>query len=187
MNGALSLEEMAEERLLERYGRSRSALGPGTVIQGKLTFDTTIRIDGNLSGDIYSSKAIIVARSGIIDAKIDAAVLVVIGCVKGDIRISDRLEILRGGIVEGKIETPKLIIEPGGILNARCKMQSEKNSAVGSKKEGQHISSNKETLAKVIETENDASGSRDELHISHKDTLPREGDNFLNLNRVQIF
>ena len=128
MNGALSVEELAEERLLERYGRTRSALGPGTVIQGKLTFDTTIRIDGNLSGDVFSSKAIIVAKSGFIDAKIDAAVLVVVGHVKGEIKVSDRLEIIGGGIVEGQVETPKLIIEPGAVLNGSCKMKGVKDS-----------------------------------------------------------
>ena len=45
-----------EECLSEKYGKVRSALGPGTVIQGRLSFDTPVRIDGTLSGDISSSE-----------------------------------------------------------------------------------------------------------------------------------
>jgi len=132
MSTIKSLEESAEERLLERFGKTRSALGPGTVIQGKLTFDTTIRIDGKLSGDVFSSKAIIVGKSGTIDAQIEVAVLVVIGRVKGEIRASERVEIIGGGYVEGTVETPKLVIEPGAVLNGACRMSAARAKKAGS-------------------------------------------------------
>jgi cytoskeletal protein CcmA (bactofilin family) len=124
-----SLEESAEDRLLERFGKTRSALGPGTVIQGRLTFDTTVRIDGKLSGDVFSSKAIIVGKTGSIDAQIEVGALIVIGYVKGEIRATERIEILGGGYVEGSVETPCLVVESGSTLNGECKMMLKGRSA----------------------------------------------------------
>jgi cytoskeletal protein CcmA (bactofilin family) len=122
LDAAKSLEESAEERLVERFGKTRSALGPGTVIQGRLTFDTTVRIDGKLSGDVFSSKAIIVGRKGSIDAQIEVSALIVLGHVKGYIKATERVDILAGGYVEGSIETPCLVVESGSTLNGDCKM-----------------------------------------------------------------
>jgi cytoskeletal protein CcmA (bactofilin family) len=123
-----SLEEIAEEKLLERFGKTRSALGSGTVIQGKLAFDTTIRIDGKLSGDIFSSKAIIVGKSGFIDASIDVSVLVVVGKVKGQIKASERVEIIGGGSVEGTVESPRFVVEEGSTFNGQVRMRAKSDS-----------------------------------------------------------
>ena len=61
-----------DSMVIERFGPSlRSALGPGTVIRGKLSFDTPVRIDGKLSGEITSTSAVIVGPQGVLDAKID--------------------------------------------------------------------------------------------------------------------
>ncbi|NMC62498.1 MAG: polymer-forming cytoskeletal protein, partial [SAR324 cluster bacterium] len=85
---------------LERFGQVRSALGTGTVIQGKLTFDTPVRIDGKLSGEIFSTAALIVGREGVIDASVDVTTLIVLGAIKGPIRASERAEVYSGGSLE---------------------------------------------------------------------------------------
>lgn len=108
---------------LERYGKVRSALGPGTVIQGKLSFDTPVRIDGKLSGEIYSSKALIVGASGMINAQVQVASLIVMGEVKGSIRASERVEILAGGRLDGDIATPCVVVVEGGFFNGACSMK----------------------------------------------------------------
>jgi cytoskeletal protein CcmA (bactofilin family) len=102
--------------------RVRSALGPGTVIQGKLSFDAPVSIDGKLSGEIYSSKTLIVGKSGVIDAQVEVATLIVKGIVKGHIKASERIEIREGGQLLGDIVTPALMIEEGCIFNGGCSM-----------------------------------------------------------------
>ncbi len=102
-----------EDVLTERFGKARSALGEGTVIQGKLSFDTPVRIDGKLSGEIFSSKVLIVGPSGHIDASIEAASLVILGSVKGTISASERVELWSGASLEGVVTTPVLVIQDG--------------------------------------------------------------------------
>ncbi len=108
--------------LEERFGRLRSALGPGTVIQGKLSFDTPVRIDGKLSGEVFSSKALIVGENGSVDADIQVQSLIVMGKVTGQIKATERVELVSGGIIEADIFSPVITVEEGSQLNGTCLM-----------------------------------------------------------------
>ncbi len=125
-----------EDSLAARFGKVRSALGPGTVIQGKLSFDTPVRMDGKLSGEVYSSRALIVGESGDVEAELDVAALVVLGAVKGNVKAAERIEILPGGSIDGDVTAPVLIIEEGGRFNGSCKTTGQKASITGLDKRG---------------------------------------------------
>ena len=109
----------------------RSALGPGTVIHGKLSFDAPVSIDGKLSGEIYSSKALVVGKSGSIDATVEVASLIIRGVVKGTIKAAEKIEIKEGGQLIGDVSTPTLIMEDGCVFNGSCTMPkaAARNSA----------------------------------------------------------
>ncbi len=109
----------------DRFGKARSALGAGTIIQGKLSFDTPVCIDGQLSGEIYSTKAVIVGESGRVDADIEVQSLVIMGKVKGTVKASERVEILSGGEMNGTITTSLLTIEDGARFNGQSSMTSK--------------------------------------------------------------
>ena len=104
----------------ESVMRVRSALGPGTVIQGKLSFDAPVSIDGKLGGEVFSSKALLVGKTGIVDAKVDVASLIVFGRVRGTVSAAERVEIRAGAVVEAEIVTPILVVEEGGVFNGSC-------------------------------------------------------------------
>jgi len=116
--------------------RVRSALGPGTVIHGKLSFDAPVSIDGKLSGEIFSSKTLHVGKSGTIDATVEVAALVVRGIVKGSIKAAERVEIREGGQLIGEVVTPVLIMEEGCLFNGACSMpQTSQKKNVEPRKE----------------------------------------------------
>ncbi|MFM1847623.1 MAG: hypothetical protein RL417_1097 [Pseudomonadota bacterium] len=106
----------------DRFGKLRSALGPGTVIQGKLSFDTPVRIDGKLSGEIFSSQAIIVGAGGSVEGEIEVASLIVLGVVKGNVLAHERIEVLQGGRLEADFSAPVFTMEDGGSFNGRASM-----------------------------------------------------------------
>ena len=111
-----------EARLAQRFGTLRAALGAGTVIQGKLSFDTPVRIDGKLSGEIHSTDAIIVGEEGVIDAEVEVKTLIVMGLVKGKITATNLIEILDKGKLQGDIVTPTLMVDEGAQFDGNCKM-----------------------------------------------------------------
>lgn len=114
------------DRVIEKeFGQVRSALSSGTLVQGKLTFDGPVRIDGQLSGEISSSSLLIVGPNGKIDASVQAAQLVIFGHVKGEVIVKKKVRIHSSGILEGEIRCPSLTVEEGGVLNAECIVAKE--------------------------------------------------------------
>lgn len=120
----LSASEI-EAMLAGRFGKVRSALGVGTLIQGRLSFDTPVRIDGKLSGEVFSSEALIVGSSGVVDAQLEVAVLIVMGTVKGKIKASQRVEVYAGGRLEAEVIAPVIKIEEGAHFGGKCSMPAQ--------------------------------------------------------------
>jgi len=155
-----------EDRLSQRYGKARSALGVGTVIQGRLSFDTPVRIDGKLSGDVTSTKAVIVGQTGIMEAQIQVASLVVLGgVVKGDIKATERVEILQGGKIDGTITTPSIFVEEGSVINGSCNMLSQvKTSSQTTNKENKSSTQKEDSSKKEVTNRDSSTTSAPSLH-----------------------
>ncbi|MCB0318545.1 MAG: polymer-forming cytoskeletal protein [Bdellovibrionales bacterium] len=146
-------EQQAKELSHENI---RSALSKGTVIQGKLSFDTPVRIDGKLNGEIYSTETVIVGETGEIDAKIEVKQLIVRGKVSGVVSASDNIKIFKGGEVNSDIFTKNVFMEEGAKFNGNCSMGTEKISAIGGEK-------NK--TKKSLSTESDKPKKQSEIRV----------------------
>lgn len=116
-----------EEELLRRFGRIRSALSPGTVIQGKLSFDSAVRIDGKLSGEVFSSQTLLIGATGQVDASIEAETVVVLGKLKGNLKAKARVEVFPGAEVQASIMAPTLVVHEGAFIQGQCQMTSKKS------------------------------------------------------------
>jgi cytoskeletal protein CcmA (bactofilin family) len=99
----------------------RSVLSEGTVINGRLTFDTPVKIDGKLSGEVFSSDTLVVGKTGKIDAKIEVQTLIVQGHVSGEVYARDMIEVVEGGVLTADITTKKLVIRDA-VFSGACKM-----------------------------------------------------------------
>lgn len=118
----ISLSSGMIERPASRMPENvRSVLSEGTVINGRLTFDTPVKIDGKLSGEVFSSDVLVVGKTGKIDAKIDVQTLVVQGQVSGEVRARDTIEVVEGGVLTADVTTKKLIIRDA-VFSGACKM-----------------------------------------------------------------
>jgi cytoskeletal protein CcmA (bactofilin family) len=110
-----------EKDIKRRFGENvRSALGPGTVVEGKFSFDEPVRIDGSLTGEVTSTSALIVGENATVNANIKVGSLVIFGQVTGPVQADDLIEIKAGGHLDGNIRTERLVIEDGGWFSGRC-------------------------------------------------------------------
>ena len=113
-----------EDDIRRRFGTNvKSALGPGTVIEGKFTFESPVSIDGNLTGEVFSSSVLIVGEHANINAKIHVGSLVVLGRVNGEVRVKDLVEIKPSGHLEADIYTKRFVMDQGGFYSGVCKMR----------------------------------------------------------------
>ena len=106
----------------------KAFLGKDTEFEGKFSFTGSVRIDGKLSGEIFSNGTLIVGESAIIKSQIHVADMIISGEVYGDIFAENRIELNVPGKLYGNIQTPKLVIEEGVIFEGNCKMRDLKET-----------------------------------------------------------
>ncbi|MGB0453668.1 MAG: bactofilin family protein [Bacteriovoracaceae bacterium] len=99
----------------------------GCKFEGNLSFNGVARIAGIVNGSIFSNDTVIISEGAVINADINANVILISGTVKGNIKASSKVEIVKPARFEGTITTPSLIVEEGVIFHGTTKM-SEKNT-----------------------------------------------------------
>jgi cytoskeletal protein CcmA (bactofilin family) len=104
-------------------GEINTLLGRGSEFEGKLTFEGTVRIDGKLSGEIFSEDVLVVGEGAMVNAEIDVGVIIVEGNVTGNIRAKRAVELHAPARVKGNIETPSLYIDKGVVFEGFSKME----------------------------------------------------------------
>ena len=96
-------------------------LGAGTRFDGVLSFEGTLRVDGDLAGSVYAtSGALVVGPQARVRARVEVAELVLAGALVGDVVAHRRVELLPGAELEGSITSPLLAIADGGRIAGRC-------------------------------------------------------------------
>src|SRR5215471_6331671 len=105
-------------------GEITTLLGRGSEFQGKLTFEGTVRIDGKVSGEIFSEDVLVVGEGAQVSAEIDVGVIIVEGNVTGNIRAKKAVELHAPARIKGNIETPSLYIDKGVMFEGHCKMDN---------------------------------------------------------------
>lgn len=111
-----------KERVSADFGEIRAFLGEGTQFKGVLSFAGSVRIDGQLEGEVVGDEMLVVGEPGQIKAEIEVGTLVVSGRVQGTIQAKQRVELLRSSRVTGTIRTPSLVVAEGAVFNGSCEM-----------------------------------------------------------------
>lgn len=92
------------------------ALREGSVMEGKLSFDEPVRIDGRLTGSLLSSSLLVVGGSAEVFGTINAQKVEVWGYVRGNIFARELVVVRAGGCLLGNIHAPQIFVEQGGIF-----------------------------------------------------------------------
>ncbi|MCY3986256.1 MAG: polymer-forming cytoskeletal protein [Candidatus Dadabacteria bacterium] len=108
-------------------GVLETVLGEGTVFEGTVSCEGSIKIEGVLNADIEAGNSVVVGPNGRVTGKICATEVVIFGKVTGNID-AGTLEIKNTGEIKGEILVERLITESGGIMRARCEMKDSGDS-----------------------------------------------------------
>ncbi|GHU94077.1 hypothetical protein FACS1894156_1840 [Bacteroidia bacterium] len=97
----------------------------GTEIEGTITTNNDIRIDGVLNGNITSRNKLVVGETGKVKGdNIIAKNADILGSVTGKISISDFLSLKSTARVTGDIKVNRLMIEVGATFSGTCDMSN---------------------------------------------------------------
>lgn len=97
-------------------------IGASLKIQGSVTGEEDLQIDGKVEGPVTIRGRLTVGTSGQLTAGVTARELAVYGKVSGNVDARDRVEIKRDGAVIGDIQTARISIEDGAIFKGRIEI-----------------------------------------------------------------
>src|SRR2546425_8219411 len=95
-------------------------LARGFEFKGTLTFEGTVRIDGMVSGAIYSKGTVILGEHAVIEGDISAGTIVSGGTINGDLTATERGQLLPSAVLDGDLKTPLLKGEERVQLHGDC-------------------------------------------------------------------
>src|ERR1700685_3868509 len=102
--------------------RTRVAVGRNVHISGKLIFHEPIRIEGRFRGEVRSVELVVVGEEGMIEGKVFAPRLLIMGELRGDLVGFKRVVLGPRAKVFGNIETQNLIVAEGAYLDGNVRM-----------------------------------------------------------------
>lgn len=97
-------------------------VGEGVEFKGVINYQGTVRIDGQLEGEIHTSGVLIVGQGAVIDAKVEAGTIICQGKIIGDIIAREKIQLMSPAVVDGSVTTPSLSMEEGVLFNGTCEM-----------------------------------------------------------------
>ncbi len=103
-------------------GRFTALIDQGSQFDGKVRVEGTIRVDGELKGEITSANSVVVGEVAAIEATIRAKSIIINGSVVGNLGASRQVVLRPTGRLQGNVETPSLIIESGAVFNGSSRM-----------------------------------------------------------------
>ena len=103
-------------------GEVLTIIGPEAFFHGSVTVRGSVRVEGEMEGNITEAIEVVIGRGGKVRGDVCADRLEVAGEVRGDVVCSSYLEIKAGGKVIGNIRAPKLLMEDGAVFEGHCAM-----------------------------------------------------------------
>lgn len=97
------------------------SLVKGTVLEGTISSENDIRIDGIIKGTLTKAK-VIIGPTGFIDGEVRCENAIIEGKFEGNLKVNDLLHVKETAIVNGDIKTNKLVVQSGAVFNASCNM-----------------------------------------------------------------
>ncbi|MGF1627571.1 MAG: polymer-forming cytoskeletal protein [Alphaproteobacteria bacterium] len=106
-----------------------SVVSRGLTIEGNLSGEDDIRIDGSVTGDI-KSRTLIVSQGATVNGSVTAEMIELLGHISGELN-GKTVRIAGTGQLDGDINYDTLSIEAGAVVNGNLRHRSAKAAASG--------------------------------------------------------
>ncbi|MBD0379568.1 bactofilin family protein [Paenibacillus sedimenti] len=111
-------------------------IGESTICEGKIMSEASLRVEGQLHGDVECAGDITIGENAIVQSNIHARDVIIAGKVKGNVHTKGKLIVTSSGVLIGNIDVRSFIIQEGGIFQGSSSMNmaaSERSGGSGGK------------------------------------------------------
>ncbi len=111
-------------------GELNTIIGRGSVIEGTLTVQSSLRVDGKIIGTVQVADSLIVGKDGEIEGEVRVKNAVIGGKVKNKIIATGKVVLEAKSVVYGEVKTSRLVIDEGAVFEGRCMMSEDGKSPI---------------------------------------------------------
>ena len=104
----------------EEVANTNNAISRGTTLRGKVETTGSIRIDGEIIGDVNTRAKIVLGESSRVEGNIYAQNADIGGVVEGKVEVGETLILKPSCRIQGDIVTNTLIVESGAKFSGQC-------------------------------------------------------------------
>lgn len=104
-------------------------IGKGTIIEGNITTESSIRIDGGVKGKLICKNTVTVGETGRIQGDVEALNAIIGGKIKGKVIVGEKLVLESKASLIGELKAKKLIIDEGSIFEGTSDMGAHQPSS----------------------------------------------------------
>jgi cytoskeletal protein CcmA (bactofilin family) len=106
-----------------------SLIGSGTTVEGKVTTEGSIRIDGKVIGDVIAKTNAAIGAGGMLEGNLRARNISLSGSVKGTVTAQEKLILENRSVLQGDIRATRLVVDEGASFNGQCSMDGPSTDA----------------------------------------------------------
>jgi cytoskeletal protein CcmA (bactofilin family) len=119
-------EDVADERRETHMAENGEVtiVGAGARLEGNVVSAGSLRIDGQVKGQINADGDVALSQQSQVEADIRAQNVSVAGRFKGNIVVKGKAHLARGGRIDGNITSKTLVVEEGGVFHGQSIMDA---------------------------------------------------------------
>lgn len=122
---------MKKAQMNSDYGRGgelNTFIGKGSIVNGNLKIENSLRIDGKVKGDVSCTETVVLGKGGRIEGNVTAKHVMLAGEVRGNISAEGKVFLETTAVVTGDIQAVKLVIDEGAVFDGACAMSEQTGS-----------------------------------------------------------
>ena len=100
-----------------------TVIGEGLDIEGDVTSDEEVVVQGNLRGKLSSTDAVSIGPRSVVQADISGQSVSIAGQVTGDVSAPERVDIQAGGRLVGDVKASRFTIADGASFKGAVDME----------------------------------------------------------------
>lgn len=102
----------------------QATLGATMVVKGELSGSQAFFVDGRVEGSIrFPNHRVTVGRGAVVEAKIEAKEVIIMGTVTGNIDCGDRVDIRSEAVLTGDVVTQRISIDEGALVKGSVEVR----------------------------------------------------------------
>jgi cytoskeletal protein CcmA (bactofilin family) len=101
---------------------ANTIIGSSIVIDGEISGEEDLVIQGTVKGKIILKENLLVENSGVVEADIQTTNVTISGQVTGNIQASEKVELRADGRMVGDIKSPRILIADGATFKGNVDM-----------------------------------------------------------------